>query len=195
MKPGLLIILLIALGVSGYATFYLYSLLAQSKPYVTKVPSREKKLTASEKEVAATHKDIPKEKSEGKTESKAEAKSEGEDKSEGEAAKNNSVYSAANSVHLDEIVVNPPSKDTKRVHLLDMQLELLIFDTNDRPFIENHLSVINNKIIETSQIETYEDLTSMGGKLYLKEQMVSRLNKLFAKPMIEDIHFNTFFLQ
>ncbi len=193
MKLAIFLLLFISIGVGGYAAFSMSQWIHQPKPYVGKKPSKPAKVKAEAiaKEANKTEPSAPPPK-EGEGSSK---EGEGEKSHEG-ASSTDPVDSVANHLNLEEIVVNPPCRTpTKKVHILDMQLDLLLFDTKDRGFLESHVAVINDQVIRTVESEYYEDMSSLGGKLYLKEQMVSHLNNLFDRPIIEDIHFNTFFLQ
>ena len=98
-------------------------------------------------------------------------------------------------VSFDEVNVNVGSKDPKRVSTLSFKIELELFDEGNRTFLEQHQSGIRNAIIDASHRETVERLSTMAGKLYFKETLVSRINAFLNQPVVREIHFSSFLVR
>lgn len=100
---------------------------------------------------------------------------------------------AVGLVSVDEVFVNVGSGD--RVKSLGLKLELELFEESSRPLLDQKVSGIKHSIIEVSREQEVSRLTTVAGKLYFKEALVSRLNQFFHQPIVRDIHFSSFYLQ
>jgi len=96
-------------------------------------------------------------------------------------------------VGIDELFVNV--LDGEENHSLGVKLDLELFDEAGRSVLDSRQSGVKDAIIETTREQSYGDLTSISGKLYLKELLVSRINAFLRKPVVRSIHFSSFYLQ
>lgn len=96
-------------------------------------------------------------------------------------------------VSIDEVFVNVGSGVS--VKSLGLKLELELFEESSRPMLDQKQSGIKHSIIEVSREQDVSRLTTVSGKLYFKECLVSRLNEFFHQPIIRDVHFSSFYLQ
>lgn len=96
-------------------------------------------------------------------------------------------------VSIDEVFVNVGSGE--RVKSLGLKLEVELFEESSRPMLDQKLSGIKHSIIEVAREQEAVRLSTVGGKLYFKECLVSRLNEFFHEPIVRDVHFSSFYLQ
>ena len=83
----------------------------------------------------------------------------------------------------------------KRAHSLMLKLDVELFEDANRALVDQRDGVLKSTIIETVREQTYEDLNTLGGKVYFKEVLVSRINEALRKAIVRDIHFNMFYMQ
>jgi len=100
----------------------------------------------------------------------------------------------ASFVTLEEIFANVSSKD-KASHTLGMKLDLELFADADRSLFEQRQAGVKNAIIQTALEQDIQRLSSISGKLFFKELLVSQLNTFFNRAVVRDIHFSSFYLQ
>jgi len=98
-------------------------------------------------------------------------------------------------ISLDEVLVNIQGESTEKLHSLGVRLELELFSDQGRNIIEQRQAGIKHTVIESSQNQDYRKLSTLSGKLYFKELLVSRINSFLNQPVVRDIHFSAFFLQ
>ena len=98
-------------------------------------------------------------------------------------------------VSIEEVVANINAEKTEKSHLLGIKLELELFDETSRGVLDQHQAGIRNTVLLTSMEQSFEGLSSVSGKLYYKELLVTRLNEFFHLPVIRDVHFSSFYLQ
>lgn len=96
---------------------------------------------------------------------------------------------------MEEIMVNVPAPGSPAVHYLRVKLDLELFDDNSLTLVEQRRSGLKHALIETLAAEDYFRLTTLEGKLHLKEKLVSRMNEHLNVPAIRQIHFGSFYLQ
>lgn len=98
-------------------------------------------------------------------------------------------------ISIDEVLVNLPSTQKPRVNTLGLKLELELFDEGGKVLIGKRQAGIRHTIIEATYEQNTEKLSTLGGKLYFKETLVSRLNSFLQDAVIRDIHFSQFLIQ
>ncbi len=96
---------------------------------------------------------------------------------------------------LDEVLVNINQDKVVTNHLFRLKLELELFEPETRSQVERQLAGVKHTVIETARSQDFNRLNTLDGKLYFKEELVSRLNEFFRKAAIRRVHFTTFFLQ
>jgi flagellar basal body-associated protein FliL len=97
-------------------------------------------------------------------------------------------------VSMDQMFVNLSGPENEG-HSLTFQVEIELFDENNRQIIESRLATLKNAAIEVARDQSYGRLTSLSGKLYFKESLVSAMNESLRQPIIRDIHMGTIFLK
>lgn len=106
--------------------------------------------------------------------------------------KNTSVSRAW--VSMDQMFVNLSGPENEG-HSLTFQVEIELFEENNRQIIESRLATLKNAAIEVARDQSYGRLKSLSGKLYFKESLVSAMNESLRQPIIRDIHMGTIFLK
>lgn len=96
---------------------------------------------------------------------------------------------------LEEIMVNVPAPGSPRVHYLRVKLDLELFSSDALPVVEQRRSGLKHALIEALAAEDYFRLSTLEGKLHLKEKLVSRMNEHLNVPAIRQVHFGSFYLQ
>ena len=97
-------------------------------------------------------------------------------------------------IAFDEVVVNVGPQDGK-THMLIMKLDLELFEESSRKLIEKRQGGVKHTILELSRVQNMNDLGTLAGKLYFKEQVISALNSFLNQPAVRDIHFASFLLR
>jgi flagellar basal body-associated protein FliL len=97
-------------------------------------------------------------------------------------------------VSMDQMFVNLSGPENEG-HSLTFQVEIELFEENNRQIIESRLATLKNAAIEVARDQSYGRLKSLSGKLYFKESLVSAMNESLRQPIIRDIHMGTIFLK
>lgn len=97
-------------------------------------------------------------------------------------------------VSMDQMFVNLSGPENEG-HSLTFQVEIELFEENNRQIIESRLATLKNAAIEVAREQSYGRLKSLSGKLYFKESLVSAMNESLRQPIIRDIHMGTIFLK
>ena len=97
-------------------------------------------------------------------------------------------------IAFEEVVVNVGPQDGK-THMLIMKLDLELFEESSRKLIEKRQGGVKHTILELSRVQNIDDLGTLSGKLYFKEQVISALNTFLNQPAVRDIHFASFLLR
>ena len=98
-------------------------------------------------------------------------------------------------ISIEEVVASINETEKDKAHILGIKLEIELFDEANRQLFDQHQAGIRNTVLITSMEQSYENLNTIGGKLFYKELLVSRLNQFFQKPFVRDIHFSSFYMQ
>ncbi len=99
------------------------------------------------------------------------------------------------SLGLNEVFVNVISGKTDNSHFLRFKLEVQSFSLEDRSLIEQRQPALRHTLIEASREMDYEFLSTLPGKLYFKEVLISRINEFLNQPAVKELHFTAFNLQ
>lgn len=97
-------------------------------------------------------------------------------------------------VSVDEVLGNIRMRNG-RLRSLGLKMELELFDDSQRSLLDQRQSGIKNTILEVIREQEYEQLSTLSGKLYFKETLVSQINSFLKKPAVKSIHFSNFYLQ
>lgn len=97
-------------------------------------------------------------------------------------------------VSMEQMFVNLSGPENEG-HSLTFQVEIELFEENNRQIIESRLATLKNAAIEVARDQSYGRLKSLSGKLYFKESLVSAMNESLRQPIIRDIHMGTIFLK
>ena len=95
----------------------------------------------------------------------------------------------------DEVFVNLRSLDQTEGHFLRIKLELELFEDGHRPLLEQRKSGVKDAIIQVSREQDFQSLSSLAGKLYFKELVVSRINEYLKSPAVREARFAAFYIQ
>lgn len=95
----------------------------------------------------------------------------------------------------DDVVANIGPYDSAKAHMLIVKLNLELFDENSRKLIERRQGGVKHTILELSRGQSLNDLKTLSGKVYFKEQIVSQLNAYLNQPVVKDVHFASFLLR
>lgn len=195
---GLVKMLLVVFGVGSVAcsTYFLEQVIRSDRSFqVTSAPDDEEAESgeAEDGEEGAKAKG-------GEHEAKAEGEHGGGEHGEGgegEGARKPAAATIPGApviVSLEQTFANVMDGDS-RTHSLMMKLDVELFDENGRTLVDQRDGVLKSTIIEAARRQSYENLNTIGGKAYFKEQLVARMNEALQKPIVREIHFNTFFMQ
>jgi len=95
----------------------------------------------------------------------------------------------------DEIFVNLRTTEPVATHFLRLKLELELFQESNRSLVEQRKSGIKDTIIQISREQDFQALNTLGGKLYFKELIVSRINEFLKAPAVREVRFAAFYIQ
>ncbi len=106
-----------------------------------------------------------------------------------------SLDGGAPTVNLDEIFTNIIARNDELTHTVGIKLDIELFGEEGKPMMDAKAAGVKNTIIMATREQIYEDLNSISGKLFYKEILVSKINEFFAKAIVRDIHFASFYVQ
>ena len=112
-----------------------------------------------------------------------------------QAARSPASSGPSPTLTMEEVISNINSQFRPTAHLLGVKLELELFDDESRALLDRHQAGIRNIVLLTSAEHSYETLGTLAGKLFYKEELVSRVNEFFNKAVVRDIHFASFYMQ
>lgn len=92
----------------------------------------------------------------------------------------------------DPFVVNLDEKPRKLVHTT-IQLEML----NEDGYVEvvEKTPVARDEIVKIINSKKYIDIETIQGKLFLKDQIMTSMNKILNKGTVRDVYFSDFVVQ
>jgi flagellar FliL protein len=97
-------------------------------------------------------------------------------------------------VTLDEIVVNLYSREV-RLRFLNTQMNLVIFQEQDRELAMTLKPYIFDALIDIAGNMKPKELNSITGRILLETRVKNAVNKLAKKPVIKKILFSKFIIQ
>lgn len=96
---------------------------------------------------------------------------------------------------LGEVLANIDDPGSTANHFARLRLSFELFDESGRGLMEAGEAGITHAVIETLRHQSYARLNTLDGKLYLKEELVAKINSLLNQPIVRQIHFASFYLQ
>ena len=94
---------------------------------------------------------------------------------------------------LQTFIVNLADQDRNRYLRVTMDLELS--DSTDADIINERLSQVRDSILMILPSRQFGDISSMEGKIALRDEIMAKLNGLFNKKMVTNIFFTEFVVQ
>lgn len=94
---------------------------------------------------------------------------------------------------LDTFIVN--LADQKRSRYLRATMELELADSANTGRLEDRLPQIRDSILMILPSKRVVDITSMEGKTALRDEIIAKLNDLFAETIVSNIFFTEFVVQ
>ncbi len=93
-------------------------------------------------------------------------------------------------VGIDEMIVNLLSgREPEKLFSLGLKLELQLFEDADSKEVNRNLGPIRHTILEATRDQDYYHLKTTAGKLYFKEILIERINRLLNVSAIRDVRF------
>jgi len=99
---------------------------------------------------------------------------------------------------MDKFTVNlagDPLKDPRRTIQLEVNLEMLNKDGFEEVIDTAQRAKARDKIIQILGNKSYNEVETIQGKLFLKDQIASELNSLLDKGIVKDVYFTNFVVQ
>lgn len=97
-------------------------------------------------------------------------------------------------VTMDEIVVNLYSREA-RLRFLDTQMNIVIFQEQDRELVLGLKPHIFDTLIDIAGNMKPKELNSVTGRILLESRVKNKVNELVGKPVIKKILFSKFIIQ
>jgi len=94
---------------------------------------------------------------------------------------------------LDTFIVNLADAGRNRYLRVTMDLELA--ESADAGKLNHRLSQVRDSILMILPTKHFEDIASMEGKMALRDEIMAKLNSLFAKNLVTNIFFTEFVVQ
>ena len=109
------------------------------------------------------------------------------------ASEQNSASALGTLFKLDTFIVNLADADRNRYLRVTMELELP--DSANTGMLEDRLPQVRDSILMILPSKRFADITSMEGKTTLRDEIIARLNDLFAGDIVSNIFFTEFVVQ
>ena len=94
---------------------------------------------------------------------------------------------------MDTFIVNLVDPQGKRYLKLKLELELSVEEL--RPEVDRRMPQFKDTILTLLSSKSYEDVSSLEGKLQLRAEMMSMLNQYLESGRITNIYFTEFIVQ
>jgi flagellar FliL protein len=94
---------------------------------------------------------------------------------------------------LETFIVNLADQERSRYLRVSMDLELVEATAADE--LEQRLSQVRDSILMILPSKRFADIASMEGKTALRNEIITKLNGLFAKSVVSNIFFTEFVVQ
>jgi len=127
-----------------------------------------------------------------KSDEKREAIDEKNSKKEGEAEKTN-PDKLGPVLALDSFIINLAGAGGR--NYLKMEIALEFDKVEVQTEVENKMPQIKDTILLLLSTKSFEEIQSANGKLMLKNEIISRLNKFLTTGIIQNMYFTNFVVQ
>ena len=94
---------------------------------------------------------------------------------------------------LDTFIVN--LADEARNRYLRVTLDLELIEATDADKLAERLPQVRDSILMILPSKRFEDIASMEGKTALRDEIIAKLNTLYAKEVVSNIFFTEFVVQ
>ena len=94
---------------------------------------------------------------------------------------------------LDTFIVN--LADEARNRYLRVTLDLELIEATDADKLAERLPQVRDSILMILPSKRFEDIASMEGKTALRDEIIAKLNSLYAKEVVSNIFFTEFVVQ
>jgi len=85
--------------------------------------------------------------------------------------------------------------DAGRSRYLRVTMDLELAESNDAGKLNQRLSQVRDSILMILPTKQFDDIASMEGKMALRDEIMAKLNSLFAKNVVTNIFFTEFVVQ
>jgi flagellar FliL protein len=99
---------------------------------------------------------------------------------------------------MDKFTVNlagDPLRDPKRTIQLEVNLEMLNKEGFEEVINNDKRARARDRVIQLLGSKSFAELDNIQGKLFLKDQIASELNKILDKGVVKDVYFTSFVVQ
>jgi flagellar FliL protein len=94
---------------------------------------------------------------------------------------------------LETFIVNLADQGRSRYLRVTMNLELV--EAKDADRLSERLPQVRDGILMILPTKRFDDIASMEGKIALRDEIIAKLNNLFANKVIANIYFTEFVVQ
>lgn len=94
---------------------------------------------------------------------------------------------------MDTFIVN--LADAGRSRYLRVTMDLELAESSDAGQLNQRLSQVRDSILMILPTKQFDDIASMEGKMALRDEIMAKLNSLFAKNVVTNIFFTEFVVQ
>jgi flagellar FliL protein len=94
---------------------------------------------------------------------------------------------------LDTFIVNLADEGRSRYLRVSMDLELA--ESTDAGKLTERLSQVRDSILMILPSKQFDEIASMEGKIALRDEIIAKLNSLFANEVVTNIFFTEFVVQ
>ncbi len=86
-------------------------------------------------------------------------------------------------------------KLTLRMRYLELEVYLVLFETEDKEFLKENLPIVQDRIMDIASKMTPEELSTLSGKILLENRIKTELNTKFGRSIIKSIFFAKYVVQ
>ena len=83
----------------------------------------------------------------------------------------------------------------KNPHILRVSMSLEMLDGDSFEEIMDRSAEVRDQVFQILHKKSFDDLESIQGKLFLKDDIAKNLNAMLRKGVVKDIYFNEFIVQ
>lgn len=99
---------------------------------------------------------------------------------------------------LETMVFSLVPKDTQKVQrmrYLEIEVHLVLFESEDKELLKNNLPIVQDRIMEISSKMGPEELSTLSGKILLENRIKTEINQKLNKPVVKTIYFSRYIVQ